>query len=80
MKDLFGNQKPVAIETDELWFNGWLIQKQNDFRLPKWVSFYDAEDNCIVEVHSNKKDAISFALKNPCLNPKNLPHNYIGGL
>ncbi len=37
MKDLFGNQKPIEIETDEWWFNGRIIHKQNDFRIPKCV-------------------------------------------
>lgn len=70
MKDLFGNQEPIAIEIDEWWFNGRIIQKQNDHRLPRWISFCDDEDNYLIEIHSNKKDAVSFALKNPCLNPK----------
>lgn len=79
MKDLFGNQEPITIEIDEWWFNGRIIQKQNDSRLPRWISFCDVEDNDLVEIHSNKRDAVSFAFKNPCLNPKNLPRDYIGG-
>jgi len=80
MIDLFGNEKPVAIEVDEWWFNGRIIQKQNDFRLPKWISFSDDDKRYFVAIHSNKSEAILFALKNPCLHPKNLPHNYVGGI
>lgn len=80
MQDLFGNQKPVQIEVNEWWFNGRIIQKQKDFRLPYWISFSDDSKNYFVEFHSNKEDAISFAIKNPCLNPSNFPHNYIGGI
>lgn len=80
MKDLFGNQKPIAIEIDEWWFNGRIIQKQNDSRLPRWISFCDDEENDMTEIHSDKRDAVSLALKNPCLNPKNFPDDYIGGL
>ena len=79
MKDLFGNQKPIEIETDEWWFNGRIIQKQNDFRLPKWISFNDEEDNDSLEIHANKRDAITYALNNPCHKPANLPQDYIGG-
>ena len=79
MIDLFGNKKPVAIEVDEWWFNGRIIQKQNDFRLPKWISFSDDDKRYFVAIHSNKSEAILFALENPCLQPKNLPHDYVGG-
>lgn len=79
MKDLFGNSKPISIEGDEWWFNGRIIQRQNDFRLPKWISFSDDDLNYLVEIHSCKRDAISFALINPCLKPKRLPQDYIGG-
>jgi len=79
MKDIFGNIKPVQIETDEWWFNGRIIQKQNHFNLPKWVSF--ADDNSVyIEIHSTKKEAVDFALKNPCLKPKNFSFDYIGGI
>ena len=77
MKDLFGNPKLVQIEVDEWWFNGRIIQKQSDFRLPKWISFSDDCNNHFVEVHLTKKEAISFAIKNPCKNPLRFPHNYI---
>lgn len=80
MIDLFGNKKPVDIEVDEWWFNGRIIQKQNDFRLPKWISFSDDDKSYFVAIHSNKSEAILFALKNPCLHPKNLPHYYVGGI
>jgi hypothetical protein len=80
MKDLFGNQKPVAIEIDEWWFSGRIIMKQNDCRLPNWVSFCDDDDNSPLEIHANKRDAVSFALKNPYLNPKNYPQDYIMAL
>lgn len=78
MKDLFGNQKPIEIETDEWWFNGRIIQKQNDFRLCKWIYFYDKADNYSLEIHANKREANTYALNYPCHNPENLPHNYIG--
>ncbi len=80
MKDLFGNKKPVAIEIDEWWFNGRIIQKQNDFRLPKWISFSDDDKNYFVATHLTKKDAILFAILNPCNKPRHLPHDYIGGI
>ena len=41
MKDLFGNTKLIAIGVNEWWFNGRIIQKQNDCRLPTWISFED---------------------------------------
>lgn len=78
MKDLFNNKKPVQIMVDEWWFNGRVIQKQNDSRLPTWISFPDSIIQNPVEVHLNKKSAILFALKNPCLLPLNLPENYLG--
>lgn len=34
MKDSFGNIKPVQIELNEWWFNGRIIVKQEDKRLP----------------------------------------------
>jgi hypothetical protein len=76
MKDLFGNTKPVAIEVDEWWFNGRIIQKQNDCRLPNWISFAD-DGSQFVEVHSSKKDAVDFCLKNPCKKPNHLAQDYI---
>lgn len=75
-EDLFGNKKPVHIETDEWWFNGRIIQKQDDDRLPTWISFAD-NDDAFVEVHEGKKDAIKYALLNPCRNPNSLPKDYI---
>lgn len=78
-KDLFGNKKPVAIESEEWWFNGRIIQKQNHPCLPKWISFSDDENSRFVEIHNNKKSAAEYALKNPCTNPKYFPHNYLGG-
>jgi hypothetical protein len=41
MKDVFGNTKPVQIEVNEWWFNGRIIVKQEDFRLPQWISFME---------------------------------------
>ena len=38
MKDVFGNTKPVQIEVNEWWFNGRIVVKQEDFRLPKWIN------------------------------------------
>lgn len=76
MKDLFGNKKPVAIEINEWWFNGRIIQKQDDCRLPTWISFAD-DGSPYVEIHSSKKDAISFSLENPCKKPNHLAHDYI---
>ncbi len=78
MKDVFGNAKPVQIELNEWWFNGRIIVKQEDFRLPKWISFKDSDDSYEVEVHKAKAEAIKFALKNPFLTPDNLPIDYIG--
>lgn len=77
MKDLFGNKKPVAIEVEEWWFNGRIIQKQNHPHLPNWISFAD-DGSPFVVIHTNKKDAAEYAIKNPCTNPTNFPHNYTG--
>jgi len=76
MKDLFGNKKPVAIEIDEWWFNGRIIQKQNDCRLPTWISFAD-DGSPYIEIHPSKKDATEFCLKNPCMKPDNSKQSYI---
>lgn len=78
MKDLFGNRKPVQIEVDEWWFNGRIICKQNDFRLPNWISFKDSKSSFEIEIHSSKAEAIKFVLKNPFLNPDKFPVDYIG--
>jgi hypothetical protein len=76
MKDLFGNRKPIQIEIDEWWFNGRIIIRQRDSRLPRWISFEDSSSP-FVEIDGSKKDAITFALHNPCKNPKNLGIDYI---
>ena len=65
MKDKFGNKNPVQIETSEWWFNGHIIMKQNDFRLPEWVSFPDTKDQAPISVHGSKKDAVEFSHANP---------------
>jgi hypothetical protein len=78
MKDIFGNNKPVQIETNEWWFNGRIIIKQNDFRLPNWISFFDKGNSEIVTIHSTKAEAVKFAIKNPCCEPQNFPKDYIG--
>lgn len=78
MRDLFGNTKPVQIEQNEWWFNGRIIYKQNDFRLPEWISFADSENNFVVDRHLSKKEAINYALENPCLLPMNFPKDYLG--
>lgn len=78
MKDVFGNTKPVQIEENEWWFNGWIIVKQEDFRLPKWISFWDSKNSFETEIHKSKAEAVKFALKNPFLTPDNLPFDYIG--
>jgi len=78
MKDVFENTKPVQIEVNEWWFNGRIIQKNDDFRLPEWISFTDRDEYYEVERHISKKDAIDFAIQNPCREPKNTPKDYIG--
>jgi hypothetical protein len=79
MKDKFGNKKPVQIETNEWWFNGSIIMKQDDFRLPKWVSFPDTKDQTPTSVHRSKKEAIEFALANPvsAKQLQNYAHDYL---
>ncbi|HET8810345.1 MAG TPA: hypothetical protein VFM65_08785 [Flavobacteriaceae bacterium] len=77
MKDLFGNTKPVQIETNEWWFNGRIIQKQNDSRLPEWISFADSDINIVVSKHITKKEAIYYAIGNPCRMPQHKPEDYI---
>ncbi len=78
MKDLFGNTKPVQIEIGEWWFNGRIIQQNKDFRLPEWISFEDNDESITVR-HWSKKEAVIYAIENPCRNPSNLPKDYIGG-
>lgn len=78
MKDNFENIKPVQIELNEWWFNGRFIVKQEDKRLPSWISFKDSENSFETEIHSNKSEAIKFALENPFLTPDNFPIDYIG--
>jgi len=78
MKDVFGNSKPVQIEVNEWWFNGRIIVEQEDFRLPKWISFLDSESSFITEIHKSKAEAVKFAMENPFLNPDNKPIDYIG--
>lgn len=77
MKDLFGNSKPVLIANDEWWFNGRFIQKQDDYRLPTWISFSAGDESYLIEVHSSKKDAVKFCLENPCKKPDTLAQDYI---
>lgn len=79
MKAIFKDQKPVQIEVDEWWFNGRIIQRQSDTRLPSWISFEDKDGGQYIETHGSKRDAIKFCLENPCKNPDHLPHEYIGG-
>ena len=80
MKDLFGNTKPIQIEIGEWWFNGRIIQEQNQPRLSKYISFNDGFESYLVTTHSNFKEAKDYCFKNPCTNPENFPHNYIGGI
>lgn len=77
MKDLFGNNKPVAIEVDEWWFNGRIIQKQDHPLLPNYISFDDGIKGYIVADHHTKDEAVKYCLDNPCKNPLNFPHNYL---
>ena len=67
---------PIQIETDEWWFNGRIIQKQNHPDLPKWISFAD-NNSPFVEIHSSKKYASQFAMENPCKKPKGLAIDYL---
>lgn len=78
MKDNFGNTKPIQIEENEWWFNGRIIVKQKDDRLPTWISFIDSENSSETEIHFSKSEAIKFALENPFLTPDNHPIDYIG--
>lgn len=74
--DLFGNKRPVQIEADEWWYNGRIIQKQNDSRLSKWISFED-NNSCFVVVHTSKKEAVKHCKENPCVKPNNKAKDYI---
>lgn len=78
MRDNFRNTKPVQIDANEWWFNGRIIVKQEDCRLPTWISFKDSKTSFETDVHSNKSEAIKFALENPFLTPDNFPTDYIG--
>jgi hypothetical protein len=78
MKDVFGNRKPVQIDLNEWWFNGRIIVKQDDYRLPTWISFLDSEISNKATIHLSKSDAVSYALENPFLEPDNQPEDYIG--
>lgn len=77
MKDIYGNKQPICIEVDEWWFNGRIIQKQNHPILPEYISFADNGEP-FTSHHSTKKEAVDFALNNPCKKPKNFPKDYIG--
>ena len=79
MKDNFGNTRPIQIEEYEWWFNGRIIVKQKDDRLPTWISFKDSKNSYKIAIHSSKADAVKFALENPFLTPDNFPTDYIGG-
>ena len=78
MKDIFGNSQPIQIEHNEWWFNGRIIIKQDDYRLPPWISFRDNNNSGIVSTHLTKAEATRFAIENPCFEPQNFPENYIG--
>jgi len=80
MKDVFGNTKPVQIEANEWWFNGRIIIKQEDKRLPSWVSFKDSENSFETEIHKSKAEAVKFAFENPFNAPDSLPIDYIGNI
>lgn len=76
--DIFGNKKPVQIETQEWWYNGRIIREQTDSRLPRWISFADDDLSTVtVEIHSSKQDAIKYAQENPCVLPTNMPNEYL---
>jgi len=77
MKDIFGNTKLVQIETEEWWFNGRIIQKNNHPMLSKYVSWSDDEDSRFVETHSTKREAALYAIQNPCANPKHFSKDYL---
>ena len=78
MTDLFGNNEPVAIEIDEWWFNGRIIQKQSHPLLSKYISFAD-DDTSGVVTHPTKQEAIEYCQNNPCMKPERFPHHYLGG-
>jgi hypothetical protein len=78
MKDNFGNTRPIQIEENEWWFNGRIIVKQKDDRLPTWISFKDSKNSFETEIHKSKVDAVKFAFVNPFNVPDNLPIDYIG--
>lgn len=77
MKDCFGNTKPIQIELNEWWFNGRIIVKQEDVRLPSWISFKDSKNSHETIIHISKADAIKYASLNPFLNPDHLASDYI---
>lgn len=79
MKDIFGNTKPVQIEIDEWWFNGRFIQKQNHPQLAPYLSFPSSNSDYQNEVHYTFKDAVQYCLNNPCKNPVQFPHDFLGG-
>lgn len=80
MKDNFGYIKPVQIVLNEWWFNGRIIVKQEDKRLPTWISFKDSESSFETEIHVSKADAVKFALENLFLMPARHPSDYIGSI
>lgn len=74
LKDIFGNLTPVKIEEDEWWFNGRIIQRQIDKRLPDWISFPDDGSNK-TEIHADW--AKDYCLENPCRKPDHLAKDYL---
>lgn len=80
MKDIFGNRKPVQIETGEYWFNGNIIQLQNHPKLKPFLVFQDTArkgDNISPVGFYSFKEAIEHCLKNPCRSPDHLPKDYL---
>ncbi len=74
--DLFGNKKPVQIETKEWWYNGRFIQEQSHPSVPKYISFAD-DSSPYVEIHASKREAFKFAQENPCKSPDHRPNDFL---
>lgn len=78
-QDIFGNKKPVAIEMQEWWFNGNIIQQQNHPKLNKYFVWKDLDgESYIVYPFTKKEDAVKHCLDNPCKQPNRFPKDYLG--
>lgn len=80
LKGWFTNimSEPIQIETDEWWYKGWIIQKQNHPKLlPFWIFPDNDEENGMHKVFISFEECTSYIDKNPYENFKHTPIDYL---